>query len=138
MNFQPLMIFGFWEKSFSLGLELDVKSEEFRKCVVNLSFKFSSIAKVFFQQKVILMKWVGKIAYLMHPLMSFSPALHNDSKNSWRTFSGFIFCDLLVPYAKLVDGLIYHLNTIKKTMASPQIINNSDCKSSYDIPFHFL
>lgn len=71
--------------------------------------------------------------------MSFSPALHKaDSKNSWRIFSGFIFCDLLVPYAKLVDGLIYHLNTIKKTMASPQIINNSDCKSSYDIPFHFL
>lgn len=48
MNFQPLMIFSFWEKSFSLGLELDVKSEEFRKCVVNLSFKFSPIAKVFF------------------------------------------------------------------------------------------
>lgn len=46
--------------------------------------------------------------------------------------------DLLVPYAKLVARLIYHLNTIKKMKASTQIINNSDCKSSYDIQFHFL
>lgn len=42
------MIFSFLEKLFFLGLELDVKSEEFRKCVVNLFFKFLLIVKVFF------------------------------------------------------------------------------------------
>lgn len=110
------MIFGFLEKLFFLGLELDVKSEEFRKCVVNLFFKFLLIVKVFFQQKVILMKWVGKIVYLMYLLMSFFLVLYNDSKNFWRIFFGFIFCDLLVFYVKLVDGLIYYFNIIKKMM----------------------